>query len=86
MNNGLGSGENGQFTFLDSVSLLGFFIGLMNLEENITQSDKQEMMEELNNKTDLLLREIHKHLQMQDEKIDNILRYMEAQNDSNRNI
>lgn len=84
--NGLGSGENGQFTFLDSVSLLGFFIGLMNLEENITQSDKQEMMEELNSKTDLLLREIHNHLQMQDDKIDKILKYMEAHNDSNRNI
>lgn len=73
MRRGLGSGEYGQFTFLDIVSILSFFIGLMNLEQNLTQGDKQELQEDLSNKADLLLTEIHTHLQQQDDKLDKIL-------------
>ena len=64
--NNLGSGDNGEFTFLDIISLMSFFIGVMNLNENLTQGDKQEMMEEFSQKADLLLREIHTHLEEQD--------------------
>ena len=71
--NGLGSGENGQFTFLDMISLISFFVGMMNLNENLTQGDKQELMEELSKKADLLLKEIHAHLEAQDKKIESIL-------------
>ena len=70
---GLGSGDNGQFTFLDSISLLSFFIAIMNFDENLSQSDKQEMMNSLSEKTDLLLQEVHAHLEDQDKKIDKIL-------------
>ena len=48
-------------------------IGLMNLNENLTQGDKQELMETLSEQADKLLNEIHRHLQEQDEKIDKIL-------------
>jgi hypothetical protein len=78
----LGSGDNGEFTFLDTISLTSFLIGLMNLEENLTQGDKQELMEELSKKADLLLSEIHSHLEAQDEKIDEILRRL--QDEENR--
>ena len=71
--NGLGNGENGQFTFLDTINLISFFIGMMNLNENLTQGDKQELMEELSKKSDLLLKEIHAHLEDQDKKIESIL-------------
>ena len=71
--NGLGNGENGQFTFLDTINLISFFIGMMNLNENMTQGDKQELMEELSKKSDLLLKEIHAHLKDQDKKIESIL-------------
>lgn len=84
--NGLGSGENGQFTFLDMISLISFFIGIMNLNENVTQGDKQELMEELDTKTRFLLTEIHKHLEEQDNKINRIIGYMEGQHDGNGNI
>ena len=63
----LGSGDNGNFTFLDIISLTSFLIGLMNLEENLTQGDLQD-------KTQLILDEIHGHLQEQDNKLDEILR------------
>ena len=54
----LGSGDSGEFTFLDMISIISFFIGLANLEENLTQGDKQELQQDLSNKADLLLNEI----------------------------
>ena len=69
----LGSGDNGQFTFLDSITLISFIIGIMNYEENLTQSDKQDLQDQLNSKIDLLLKEIHSHLEEQDKKIDKIM-------------
>ena len=68
--NGLGSGDNGQFTFLDIISLTSFLIGIMNLDENLTQGD-------LADKAQLILDEIHGHLQRQDDKIDLILQRLE---------
>ena len=70
---GLGSGDYGEFTFLDIITLISFFIGLANLEENLTQGDKQELQEDLSNKADLLLNEIHSHLEEQDKKLNLIL-------------
>lgn len=66
--------DNNQFDFLDTLSVLSFCIAIMNLDENITQGDKQDLMEELSKKADLLLSEIHGHLEAQDSKIDEILR------------
>jgi len=81
---GLGSGENGEFTFLDILSILSFLIGTMNLNENLTQGDKQELLEEFSTKADVLLKEIHSHLEKQDNKLNKILE--ELSNDSRRNI
>ena len=77
---GLGSGENGEFTFLDTLDMLSFIISVMNYNENITQSDKQDLQQDLTDKINLVLGEIHGHLQNQDEKIDMILK--ELNNDS----
>lgn len=77
---GLGSGDNGEFTFLDTLSLMGFFMGIMNYGENLTQGDKQELQESLSQKAELLLNEIHSHLQKQDEKIDKILEVIKNDN------
>lgn len=81
---GLGSGDNGELTFLDLVSLMSFFIGVMNLNENLTQGDKQELQEDLSQKADLLLQEIHRHLEEQDFLLQQILE--ELRNDSRGNI
>ena len=70
---GLGSGDNGEFTFLDMLSILSFMIGAMNLNENLTQGDKQDLLEEFSSKADILLKEIHSHLEKQDDKLDKIL-------------
>ena len=66
--------DGNQLDLLDMLSVLSFCIAIMNLDENITQGDKQDLMEELSTKADLLLTEIHGHLEAQDNKIDEILR------------
>ena len=63
-----------QLSFIDLLSIASFAISLENLEENMTQSDKQDLQKELSDKADLLLKEIHEHLERQDNKIDEILR------------
>lgn len=78
--NGLGNGENGQFTFLDTINLISFMIGIMNLNENLTQGDKQDLLETFYQKADELLKEIHSHLQQQDVKIDKILEELSYDN------
>lgn len=63
-----------QLSFIDLLSVASFVIGLENLEENLTQGDKQDLQKDLSDKADLLLKEIHEHLERQDQKIDEILR------------
>lgn len=63
----------GGLGFLDLLNIASFCIGLMNLEENMTQGDKQEIMQEFDHKTSQLLNEIHNHLEQQDKKIDAIM-------------
>ena len=76
---GLGSGENGEFTFLDIVSLVSFFVGLENLDMNLTQDDKQDLQQDLADKANLLLSEVHRHLEQQDDKLDIILKRLEKE-------
>lgn len=64
---------NRQYDLLDVLNILSFVIGLLNYDENLTQNDKQELLEELNNQTTTLLEEIHAHLKEQDIKIEEIL-------------
>ena len=81
---GLGSGDSGEFTFLDIITLISFIIGLENLDMNISQTDLQEETNRLDKKVDekvrLALDEIHEHLELQDKKFDEILK--EIHNDS----
>ena len=68
--------------FVDLLSIASFCIGLMNLDENLTQNDKQELQESLSKNVEKLLNEIHSHLQEQDDKINLILQKLEVENDS----
>ena len=74
---GLGSGDYGEFTFLDYITLVSFFIGLENLDLNITQEDMDKQTADLdahvNTQIHEALAEIHHHLEIQDNKLDKIL-------------
>lgn len=67
------SNMNSQLEFMDILSIMSFCISLKNLDENLSQNDKQDLQKDLSDKINLLLKEIHSHLKMQDEKIDLIL-------------
>jgi hypothetical protein len=72
--------NNNQLTFLDIISIMSFCISLMNLDENLSQGDKQDLQNDLAEKMEIILQEIHGHLEKQDIKIDKILE--EVSNDN----
>lgn len=79
---GLGSGDNGELTFIDWIALISFWVALQNLDLNLTQEDKQDLENDLTEKSKQLLDEIHGHLAAQDEKLNEILELLER-GDSN---
>lgn len=62
-----------QLSFIDILSIMSFCLSLENLNENLSQSDKQDLQNSLSESIDKVLKEIHTHLKQQDEKIDKIL-------------
>lgn len=58
--------------FLDIITLLSFIISIENLEENLSQSDKQDIQNDLSEKADKILTEIHTHLERQDKLLNDI--------------
>ena len=70
---------------LDVISILSFVIALINLDENMTQSDKQDLQKDLADKADRLLSEIHSHLETQDKQLKEIIERLEMiQNGNDR--
>lgn len=65
--------NNKQIEFLDLLNIMSFCIGVMNLNSNMTQNDKQDLQKQLNEGINSLLKEVHAHLQEQDNKIDKIM-------------
>lgn len=80
---GLGSGSNGEWTFIDILALISFCVGLQNLDLNISQENLDSQTKELDAKLREVVDDIHQHLQMQDEKLDKL---MEAVYDSRGSI
>ena len=79
---GLGSGDNGEWLFMDFVGIISLLIGLQNLDLNINQEDMDKQTKEINktvaDRTEKALAEIHAHLQTQDKKIDEILNVLRS--------
>lgn len=65
--------DNGWFSqrTLDAMAFVGFLIGIANYEENLSQSDVQDMIKGA-------LTDVHKHLEEQDNKIDHIIELLEG--------
>ncbi len=60
-----------QFEF--NLALASFIMGIMNYRENLTQNDKQELMDNSSKIQDSIINKIDAHLQEQDRKINLIL-------------
>ena len=65
--------------FIDLINIASFLFGIINLQENLTQGDKQDILDNLNKEYSLLLNNIHQHLQEQDRKIDKILEILKEE-------
>lgn len=83
--------EKGQLDFIDLLSVMSFYIGLLNLDMNITQNDIAEQTAEIDKRVNKhlheVLDEIHNHLQEQDVKLSEIQeRLEEITNDSRRDF
>lgn len=74
--------DSNQIDLLDVLSVLSFLIGLENLGMNISQEDMQKATEQLDESLRQNVREIHSHLEMQDNKIDEILRRLSHEEDT----
>lgn len=76
----MGMKESEQLSIFDIISLINFFIGIKNLNENISQGSVQEIIKKQTN-------DIHIHLNEQDEKINEIIKRLEKfENADKRNI
>ena len=64
--------------FLDNISIASFLIGLANYQENLTQSDKDDIMKHLDQQTRDILGKIHKELEDQNEMLRELLKRTES--------
>ena len=68
--------DDGQLNFIDLLSILSFYIGMLNLEMNITQKDIAEQTADIDQRVNEhlheVLDEIHSHLEKQDIKLSEI--------------
>lgn len=62
---------------LDAMTILSFFIGVENLNQNMAQTDKQELLDGVDKSISSTIQDIHDHLAEQDAKIDLILKRLE---------
>lgn len=89
MKNNLINQESQQFELLDILNIISFYIQIRNLGANLTRADKQDLMYEVDNRTEKILNEINEHLKIQDYKLDKILSKLEAleeDEEENRNF
>ena len=66
--------------FIDAVNLLSFLIGILNYQENLTQNDKQEIIQEFNTKLNKVITQIEGHLKNQDQRLEQIEKILNERN------
>lgn len=64
-------GSNKGISLLDAMALISFFVGIANYDENVDQSSMNKTVKQA-------VDDIHKHLAIQDEKIDLLLSKLEG--------
>lgn len=62
---------------LDAVSIVSFLVGLANYNENLTQSDKDDIMRRLDQQTNSILTRVQRSLDEQNDMLREILRRLE---------
>ena len=70
--------DSNNLDFLDIINIVSFAIAIANYNENLNQTDKQELMHKLDKQTSELLSQLNAHLEHQDKNIDKILTMLEV--------
>lgn len=70
--------DSNNLDFLDIINIVSFAIAIANYNENLNQTDKQELIHKLDKQTSELLSQLNAHLERQDENIDKILTMLEV--------
>lgn len=63
--------------FLDALAMTSFLVGIANYNENLTQNDKDDIMERLDQQTKDILVKLQKSIDEQNEMLREILRRLE---------
>lgn len=58
---------------LDAIALVSFIVGMANYNENLTQSDKDDLMRGLDEKTNVILARVENALKEQNDMLEEIL-------------
>lgn len=66
---------------LDAVTLLSFVIGIANYGQNLSQNDKDDMMQALDRKTNDMIERLENDLEEQNAMLKEILRIMKGENE-----
>lgn len=69
--------DNNNNNLMDALSVLSFMIGLANYQENLTQSDKDDMMKSLDEATNAMLEKLEIYINEQNEMLREILKRLE---------
>ena len=64
--------------FLDALAIVGFMIGIANYDENLSQSDKDDMIHELSQQMSGLLQKLEDDLEIQNGMLRAILANQQA--------
>ena len=62
--------------FIDTLSVMSFVIGLMNYDENLSQSDKDDMIHQMNVKMQELLERLESDLEEQNKMLREIIQLL----------
>ena len=59
--------------FMDAIAIVSFLVGLANYQENLTQTDKDEMMQRLDARMNAVLDRLEKDLEEQNKMLTEII-------------
>ena len=63
--------------FLDNLSVVSFYLGLMNLQQNLSQSDKDELIRSMSTTNQELLQKLEIDIDEQNDMLKDIIRRLD---------
>lgn len=64
--------------FIDALSVVSFMVGIANYDENLSQSDKDDLMKSLDEKTNAMIQHLEVRIEEQNTMLREILNRLEG--------